>query len=171
MIKVYVSLGSNIDRYRHITAALNALQSRYGVLDISPIYESEAVGFEGDCFLNLVVGFQTRETIGQLTSVFKQIEDAHGRERGGERFSARTLDLDLLLYADRVGVHDGVILPRDEILHNAFVLLPLADLEPGLLHPVVQKTYAELWSVYDKKQKLWPVDFDWQGKRISCAAP
>ena len=155
MARVYLSLGSNIDRERYIRAGLNALEAKFGGLIVSPVYESEAVGFDGDNFYNLVVGIETYLSVQR---VIKAIEDDNGRVRSGPKFSPRTLDIDILTYDDRVGEVDGVALPRDEILTNAFVLLPLADVAGAELHPQVQRSYAELWADYDKQQQaLWPV--------------
>lgn len=168
MAQVFLSIGSNTDRYRHIAASLDALQSYFGELLISPVYESEAVGFEGDNFLNLVVGVETAYSVGELQALLKQIEDDHGRLRGGPKFSSRTLDIDILTVDDWVGDIDGVLLPRPEILDNAFVLLPLYDVAPQALHPMTQTSYATLWAEYDQaSQKLWAVDFEWQGKLVS----
>lgn len=171
MAQVYVSIGSNIERERHVTAALDALADRFGALAISPVYESEAVGFEGDHFLNLVVGFATGLPVGELVSVLREIENANGRVRTGQRFSGRTLDIDILTYDDCVGDIDGVSLPREEILHNAFVLLPLADIAPQQRHPQAGLCYAELWRQYSRPQKLWPVDFSWRGEWVSRKQP
>ncbi len=170
MATVYISIGSNIERYRHITAALDALAEQFGELEISPVYQSESVGFEGDDFLNLVVAMQVDEAVGELSGLLRAIEDNNGRRRDGPKFSSRTLDLDILTYDDRAGMIDGVQLPRDEITKNAFVLRPLADIAPGVMHPELAVTYAVLWMDYDKAwQKLWAVDFQWQGRAISVA--
>lgn len=158
MAKVLLSLGSNIEREQHIGLALQELQQQFGDIACSPIYESEAVGFVGDPFYNLVVQIQTDKSVGELSALLHRLEDQHGRIRGGEKFSARTLDIDILTYDDVCGVVDGVSLPRGEILKNAFVLLPLADLVPHDLHPVQQRSYSELWQAFDQqKQKLWQV--------------
>lgn len=167
MAQVLLSLGSNIERYRHLCAALDALQDAYGELLISPVYESEAVGFAGDHFLNLVVELHTEQTVAELSAQLKGIEDRNGRLRSGPKFSARTLDIDILTYDALAGCVDGVDLPRDEITENAFVLKPMADIAPQQLHPVLQTSYESLWQSYDRPQKLWPVDFRWQGKTIS----
>lgn len=168
MSTVYVSIGSNTDRYHHIAASLDALQHYFGELLISPIYESEAVGFDGDNFLNLVVGFNTVYSVGELQALLKQIEDDHGRKRGGPKFSSRTLDIDILTVDDFVGDVDGVLLPRPEILDNAFVLQPLFDVAPETIHPMTQTSYQQLWQEYDQaSQKLWTVDFKWQEQAIS----
>lgn len=156
MAHVFLSLGSNIHRQKHLRAGLDALAECFGVLTCSPVYESEAVGFEGDPFYNLVVGLQTDLSISHLQEQIKAIEDENGRARGGPKFSARTLDIDILTYDDCVGNFEGVQLPRDEITRNAFVLRPLCDLAPEAIHPQQQKSYAELWRSYDQlTQNLW----------------
>lgn len=162
MAQVFLSLGSNIDRAKHIRAGLDALAQAFGDLNVSTVFESEAVGFEGENFYNLVVGMHTDLPVGQLASRLREIEDANGRVRGGAKFSARTLDIDILTYDDLAGEFDGVKLPRGEIVKNAFVLQPLAELVPAQRHPLTGETFAEMWEHYDKdKQKLWPVHFSW----------
>lgn len=168
MAYVFVSIGSNIDRYQRISASLDALRLSFGDLHISPVYESIAVGFEGSNFLNLVVGFSCTENISELSSILRQIEHDNGRRRDGPKFGPRTLDIDILTYDDCVGDIDGIQLPRDEITKNAFVLLPLSDIAAEVTHPVEKKSYLELWNAYDhSSQKLWPVNFDWDGRAIS----
>lgn len=169
MSRVYISIGSNIERYRHVTAALDALHAWFGELIISPVYESESVGFEGSDFLNLVVAIETELTVGELSRRFKQLEAENGRTRSAPKFSPRTLDLDILTYDDAKGVVDGVELPRAEILKNAFVLRPMADIAGDELHPVCGQSYRQLWQDYQRDQKLWPVDFSWQGRWVSRA--
>ncbi|GAB2893195.1 2-amino-4-hydroxy-6-hydroxymethyldihydropteridine diphosphokinase [Microbulbifer echini] len=162
MAQVYLSLGSNINRAQYIRAALDALAGQFGDLQVSRVFESEAVGFLGDNFYNLVVGLHTDLPVGQLALCLRGIEDANGRLRSGPMFSARTLDIDILTYDNLTGAIDGVKLPRGEIVKNAFVLQPLAEIAPEVLHPVEQKTYRQLWDEYDQaSQKLWPVEFNW----------
>lgn len=160
MPRVYLGLGSNVDRERHIRAALQALGARHGDLLVSPVYESEAVGFAGSNFYNLVVGFDTEEGVAELIGALRAIEDANGRDRRGPRFSPRTLDIDILTYGNACGEIDGVQLPRAEILMNAFVLRPLADIAGKDRHPETARTFAEHWEAYDRsRQKLWRIDF------------
>lgn len=162
MSVVYLSLGSNIDRERNIRSGIAALRDYFPSLKLSPVYESEAVGFEGSAFYNLVAKIETTMSPGELTDRLRQIEADHGRVRTGKKFSSRTLDIDVLTYGDYTGTHEGVDLPRDEILRFAFVLKPLADLAPDEIHPVVEKTYSELMRASDfTDQVLWVVDFDW----------
>ena len=158
MARVYVSIGSNIEREQNIRAGLTDLERRFGALTLSTVYESEAVGFSGDNFYNLVAAFDTELTPQQVAAELRAIEEDHGRVRNGPRFSSRTLDIDLLLY-DAVVLQEGKLeLPRDEITKNAFVLLPLAELAPDLEHPVLHQRYAELWASFDQaSQPLWPV--------------
>lgn len=171
MPRVYLSIGSNIERYKHVTAGLDRLSRCFTPLDISSVYESESVGFNGNPFLNLVVGLDTDVEIGTLSALLKSIEDDNGRVRGGPKFAPRTLDVDILTWADQVGYFAGVQVPRDEILTNAFVLWPLAEVAPLDIHPVVGKSYQSLWEEYDKTtQRLRPVNFTWQGCLISEGA-
>ena len=163
MAWVYISLGSNIDREINTRAGVSALQSQYGNLLLSSVYESEAVGFEGSNFFNMVIALQTDESVQQVAQHLRQIEEQYGRDRSGPRFSSRTLDLDLLLYDDLVLDEPGLQIPRDEILQRAFVLWPLAEVAPDLKHPVAAKSYAQLWFEFDKsKEQLKPVVFGFE---------
>ncbi len=159
MVKVYVSVGSNIDRERNVESALSALRDEYGELEQSRIFETQAVGFDGDPFYNLVVAFATDQSPQQVVKIFDRIEDAHGRDRSGGKFSSRSLDLDLLLYGDTVLDEPGLKLPRPEILDYAFVLQPLAEIAGSLKHPVTGFTFSMLWDQFDPTaQPMWPVE-------------
>lgn len=161
MTRIYISVGSNIEPEKYLRNARSALAAHLGELHLSPVYQSEAVGFEGEHFLNMVIGAETELDIAALVALFKQIELDNGRKPGARKFSARTLDLDLLLFGDAV-CQAPIELPRAEILHNAFVLWPLADIAPQLVHPLAGQNYAALWDQFDKQsQRLWPVAFSW----------
>lgn len=161
MASVFLSLGSNIEREKHIRAGIAALRGHYGELRLSSVYESAAVGFDGDNFYNLVAVLETDEPVQSVAATLRSIEEKHGRTREGPRFSSRTLDIDILLYDDLILNEGKLILPRDEITRNAFVLWPLAEIAPTRQHPVCQQSYAELWAAFDKdSQPLWPVVFD-----------
>ena len=163
---VLLGLGSNQNRAFHIDAALTALAERFGVLQVSRVFESEAVGCRADNYFNLVVALETDLALEELFAWLKRLEDRYGRDRQHRR-SDQNLDIDILLYGDRVGDFGGIELPRPDILRNAFVLRPLAELIPQRLHPVVARSYAELWQEYDRDQRLWPIDFHWRGEKIS----
>lgn len=145
MAQICVSLGSNVDSESNIRQAIALLRQRYGKLIISPVYQTAAVGFEGDDFLNLVVKFSSSDALNEIAQTLKQIEDSMGRDRSLPRFSARSIDLDLLTYDNHVVDENGVQIPRREILKNAFVLKPLSDIAGDEVHPEVGKTYTELW--------------------------
>lgn len=162
--QIYISVGSNVDREKHTRAGLNAMAQEFGELHLSSVYESEAIGFSGSHFYNLVVATKTTKTIPEVCEALKSIESMNGRVRQEKKFAPRTLDLDLLLY-DHVITKDGVELPRGEIEYNAFVLLPLNELAPEYIHPLANKSIGELWQAYDKKQqKLWKIDFTWSNQ-------
>lgn len=159
MAVVLLSLGSNQNPRFFIQAALAALKKTFGDVVLSPVYESKAIGFEGDNFLNMVVEITTSFTLHELWLALREMEDANGRDRSQPKFASRTLDIDILTYDDYVGTFEGVTLPRDEILHNAFVLKPLSDTWPQWLHPEVKQTYQTLWDNYDhSSQLLWQVE-------------
>jgi 2-amino-4-hydroxy-6-hydroxymethyldihydropteridine diphosphokinase len=159
MPQVFVSIGSNIERERHVRSALKALRERFGQLTVSRVFESEAVGFAGDDFFNLVVGFDTAATVWEVVACLRDIELAHARDRRAPRFSSRTLDLDLLLYGDLVMEAQGVKLPREEINHYAFVLGPLAEIAGEMRNPRNGRRFADLWREFDQTaQPMWPVD-------------
>jgi 2-amino-4-hydroxy-6-hydroxymethyldihydropteridine diphosphokinase len=161
MAKVYISLGSNIDREAHTRAGIDALRQKYGSLLLSSVYESEAVGFEGDSFYNMVIALETSEDVFTVAGALKAIEENNGRDRSSPKFSSRTLDLDLLLYDELILDKQGLQIPRDEILQRAFVLLPLFELAPDLLHPEVGTSYRDLWQAFDKtKEALEAVPFN-----------
>ena len=146
MPRIWVSVGSNIERETHIRAALDELRSLFGELQVSPLYEAQAVGFDGPPFFNLVVGLYSELPPATLHGLMREIEARHGRERNGERLASRTLDLDVLTYGDQVTDEGGRGLPRDEIVEYAFVLAPLADVAGDERHPVLDERYADLWA-------------------------
>ncbi len=168
MALVYLGIGSNIERERYITAGLDALQGLFHELALSSVYDSAAIGFDGQPFLNLVAAVHTALPLAALAARLRHIEVEFGRPARATRFSPRHLDIDILTYDDAVGTFDGVRLPREEILENAFVLCPLAELAPDRLHPGVKRSYASLWAAFDRSgQALNKVDFSWRGRAIS----
>ena len=144
MAHAWVSIGSNIDREKNIALALVLLSKQYGAIEQSSVYESDAVGFDSEPFYNLVVGFHTEDSPQELQARLHAIEAESGRVRTST-LSARTLDLDLLLYDDLVIDTDGLALPRDDVTRYAFVLYPLVELAPDERHPVSGRRYADHW--------------------------
>jgi 2-amino-4-hydroxy-6-hydroxymethyldihydropteridine diphosphokinase len=146
----YISIGSNIDKEVNIPSSLQALANLFGNLSISSLYETEPVGFTGDSFYNLVARFESSLSAKQVAKSLKKIELDHGRSVDSQKFSARTLDLDLLLFGDEI-IHDGRLqIPRDEIERYAFVLEPLAEIAGEEKHPISGRSYGELWANFDK---------------------
>lgn len=163
MARVYVSIGSNIDRAANVRAGVRALLGRYGDVRLSSVYDTPAVGFSGDDFYNLVAGFDTAEDVHGVAAFLREAEARSGRVRVGTGMVSRTLDMDLLLYDDLV-MHEGPLrLPREEILEYAFVLAPLAEIAGAERHPVLGRSYAELWADLGRDGRpLAVVDFDWE---------
>jgi 2-amino-4-hydroxy-6-hydroxymethyldihydropteridine diphosphokinase len=158
MARVYVSIGSNIEREKNVRGAVRALKQRFGKLAFSRVYESRAEGFDGDDFYNLVAAFDTGEPVESVRRTLAGIETAHGRVRNGPRFGPRTLDLDILLYGDLVRHDADFDIPRGEIAHRAYVLGPLAEIAPALAHPETGVSFRELWRAFSGPKDLHPVE-------------
>ena len=160
--RVYVGLGSNVDRETRLRQAVASLRQAFGEICLSPVYDSDAVGFDGYEFLNLVAGFDTGLTIEEVVDWFREIENQLGRDRSLPKYASRSIDLDILTYGDLVMDRQGIRVPRDEILENAYVLKPLQDLAPSTPHPETGQTYAELWrqmAPTAPRLDLYPLDF------------
>ena len=159
MATVYLGLGSNIDAGKNLRTAVDALRHRYGELTVSPVYRSAAVGFEGPDFLNLVVALRTEATPSELLDEIERIHAIAGRSRGPDRYMSRPLDIDLLLFDDLVEPAPPLRLPRRDILEYGFVLRPLADIAPDLVHPLTGRPIAEHWRDFAvDSHPLTPVD-------------
>jgi len=171
MALLTLSLGSNLEPALHIHKALDGLAEAFGELQLSSVFESKAVGFDGGNFLNMVVAVDTDLPLAHISQLIKELETRHGRVRDQARFSSRTLDIDILTLGDLCGEHEGIVLPRPEITVNAYVLWPLSQVCPDCIDPHSGQSYRALWAAYDRqRQSLWPVDFHWRGQQISRAA-
>ena len=165
MAQVYISIGSNINREEMIRSCIDSLTNSFGEITRSSVYESISVGFEGDNFFNMVVGFFA-DNYEDLINKLRAIEQAHGRNRTEKKYSSRTLDLDLLLFG-QLDLHgEGIDVPRDEIANYAFVLGPLAEIAPNEIHPTIGKTFADMWSEFcverpTEADSIWPISFNW----------
>ncbi len=162
MTTVYLSIGSNIEREKHLRAGISALKKQFGTLILSSVYESDAVGFDGQPFLNLVASFKTEHPPEKVDALLDIIEKNNGRTREQKKFNPRTLDLDLILYGDYISQDPTLEIPRDEITQYAFVLEPLAEIAGELLHPVLKTSYDQLWQDFDTSNLVQKrIDFNW----------
>lgn len=160
MSTAFLGLGSNVDARRHIRLAVHALIREFHDAQVSPIYSSKAVGFDGENFINLVVRIETELKPMELRHYLRTLEDRHGRDRDVPKWSDRTLDIDILLFDDLVIENEKLILPRPEILHFAHVLKPLADIAAEMKHPLEGLSYRELW-----------LQGDWSDARLELMDP
>ena len=149
MATVYVGLGSNIDPEDNLHLGVCELRARYGELQLSAVYRSRAVGFEGQDFLNLVASFETDSSPAAVCKEIELIHTLSGRDRNDGKWASRSLDIDLLLYDDLVVDDKPVRIPRNDVLEYSFVLRPLAELAPDLRHPVTGRTMLEHWQEFD----------------------
>jgi 2-amino-4-hydroxy-6-hydroxymethyldihydropteridine diphosphokinase len=146
---VYVAVGSNVDAVRHLQLALRELRELYPELTVSPAYRNKAVGFEGDDFVNLAVGFRTSLTLAQVREQLQKIEAACGRAPDAPKWAPRSMDLDILLFGDLVSNQPGLVVPRPDLVRRPYMLKPMADIGPDVVHPVSGKTMRELWEAFD----------------------
>ena len=148
MTTVLLSLGSNVQPECHLASALRALQAQFGPLTVSCAYRTPAVGFDGPAFLNNAVAIDCDWPLARIEDWLHGLEDAHGRDRSGPKFSDRTLDVDVVFLGDTVIIEDGrQRIPRPELAH-AFVLQPLADIAPDFIDPVSGRSLAQLWQAH-----------------------
>lgn len=167
LTRIFLGLGSNIERERHLCAGLDALAGFLTDMTCSPVFESHPVGIKSGPFFNLVVSALTDLPLTELDRRLKFIEADNGRYAPDRK--GLPLDIDVLLYDEQVGNFDGLILPRAEILKNAFVLWPLSLIAPQRLHPEAGVSFARLWADANIDQKLWPVAFEWRGEQFTPA--
>lgn len=157
MTTVYLGLGSNIRPEENLSLGVRELRRRYGDLEISRVYRSTAVGFEGDDFLNLVVSLRSQDSPSEICREIERLHKLAGRDRSEEKWSSRTLDIDLLLYGELIKDESPVRVPRSDVLEYSFVLRPLAELAPDLIHPVTGKTMLQHWQAFDADTQ--PLEF------------
>ena len=144
MITAYLSLGSNLgDRQSNLDQALKMISERMRLGKVSSIYDTEPVGMVNQpSFLNLACEVVTRLTPEGLLALLKGIEQKMGRySRSGE---PRIIDIDIVLFGDQAVNVPGLIIPHPKMHERAFVLIPLAEIAPDFVHPVLKKTIKEL---------------------------
>jgi len=149
--EVFVAAGSNVEPIANLRRALAMLRAHYPQLRRSRAWRNAPVGFEGEDFVNLVVAFDTEEPIQAVIARLHEIEAACGRARDAPRWAPRSMDLDMLLYGDRVVSEPGLVLPRPDLVRRAYMLGPVAELAPELRHPTLGRTMGDLWTRFDRQ--------------------
>jgi 2-amino-4-hydroxy-6-hydroxymethyldihydropteridine diphosphokinase len=148
--QVYVAGGSNIAAERNIASAASALRREFPGAHFSACYANAAVGFEGDEFVNFVVALPTALSLEEVIVRLQRIEADCGRPRNAPRWAPRSMDLDVLLYDDLVLQSARVTVPRPDLLKRPYMLGPLAQIAPQVVHPLAKRSIGELWQAFDR---------------------
>ena len=139
MADAYISIGSNISPKKNIEKCLQLLKKEFEVIAQSPCYETEPYGYEKQPnFINLAVGIKTGLKPHELLKKIQEIENKLGRKRIF-RFSPRTIDLDILLYNAEIIEEKDLVVPHKGLLERDFMLIPLLDIAPDVVHPIAKK--------------------------------
>jgi len=159
---VLVAAGSNVEPLANLRRALDSLAAHYPGLRRSAAYRNRAVGFEGEDFVNLVAAIETGDDVHLVVDRLHEAEAACGRARRAPKWAPRTMDLDILLYGDRVCEEPGLVLPRPDLVRRAYMLGPAAEIAPDLVHPTLGATLSELWSRFPRdRHPLERVGIGW----------
>ncbi len=161
----YISIGSNIgDRLSNCCQGIESLcsEGQVTLLARSPLYETEPVDYmEQDWFLNAAIKVQTELAPLNLLSKMQAVQHSAGRKAGGVRFGPRTLDLDIILYDDVVMSTPELTIPHKRMHKRRFVLQPICDIDPDIMHPVLrQKVKSLLDQLDDEGQGIRPCSYD-----------
>jgi 2-amino-4-hydroxy-6-hydroxymethyldihydropteridine diphosphokinase len=152
LVTVYIGLGSNLgDRSKNLSGAVERLSSVGTVTAVSSIYETKPWGVEGyqPRYLNQAAAVDTSMDALDVVTELLSIEYSLGRARE-EKNASRTLDLDLLLHGDSVMKASGVTVPHPRLHERAFVLIPLVEIAPDIVHPILDRSIAELAAESDR---------------------
>ena len=159
-ITVYLGLGSNMGtRQNNLDKALDLLSQRLRLGKISPVYETDPVGnADQPRFLNMACQVHTRLTPEGMLALIKGIESKMGRT--GKSNAPRPIDIDILLYDEHIMETPELVIPHPRMTERAFVLTPLADIAPAVVHPTTGKTIKELLEDITEKQGVFPWEAD-----------
>ena len=159
--KYHVSIGSNIgDRLENIQSSLDLIHSRIASLTgISCIYESESIGFDGDDFYNICASFFSNISPHIVMQQLLEIEKTLGRNRSDEtKYISRIIDIDIILIEDLVIDSEELKVPHPEMCNRRFVMEPLIEIDPNLIHPVSKVSLKEIHEAFDQNQKIQKKD-------------
>ncbi len=146
---VFVAAGSNLDAERNLATARAEILRTWPDAKFSRAYRNRAVGFEGPDFINWVVGFTTELPIDAVVTRLREIETQCGRPRAAPKWAPRSMDLDILLFDDWVVQHADYTLPRPDLVKRPYMLGPMAEIAPDVVHPTLRQTIGELWAAFD----------------------
>jgi 2-amino-4-hydroxy-6-hydroxymethyldihydropteridine diphosphokinase len=154
---VYLLVGSNIEpRELFLREAKKEIDSLGPIVEESPVYESEAWGFEADTpFLNQVLLIQTILKAKELLRIILKIEQSLGRIRSDNHYSSRTIDIDVLYFGNDIIKQEDLVVPHPRIQDRKFTLMPLNEIAADFIHPVLRMTNKELLERTDDKGKVW----------------
>lgn len=143
----FLGIGSDLgDRKRNISNSLAMIADSVGeIVSTSSVYETEPWGFNSEAnFFNMVISIRTALSPAKLLKKVLNIEILMGRIRGTEKYSSRIIDIDILLYGNRVIKKPYLKVPHPMIQERKFVLVPICEIAPEMIHPVLRKTFAQL---------------------------
>jgi 2-amino-4-hydroxy-6-hydroxymethyldihydropteridine diphosphokinase len=149
-VRVFVAAGSNVEPEKNLAVACAQIAHTWPDAVFSRAYRNPAVGFEGPDFINLVTGFSAAQPLRSVIERLRAIETQCGRPRYAPKWASRTMDLDVLLFGDLVETTADYTLPRPDLLKRPYMLGPLAEIAPEVVHPVVRRTIAALWKAFDR---------------------
>ena len=148
-VRVFVAAGSNVEPEKNLARACAEIAHTWPDAIFSQAYRNVAVGFDGPDFINLVVGFSAAQPLDSVIARLRGIETNCGRPRYAPKWASRTMDLDVLLFGDLIEKTSEYTLPRPDLLKRPYMLGPLAEIAPEVVHPTAQQTIGELWAKFD----------------------
>jgi 2-amino-4-hydroxy-6-hydroxymethyldihydropteridine diphosphokinase len=149
-VRVFVAAGSNLEPEKHLPRACAEIQHSWNDAVFSRAYRNVAVGFDGPDFINLVLGFTTAQPLDAVIARLRAIETQCGRPRYAPKWASRTMDLDVLLFGDRVEKTTDYTLPRPDLIKRPYMLGPMAEIAPDIVHPTAGRTMRQLWQEFDR---------------------
>jgi len=158
-VRVFVAAGSNVEPEKNLARACAEIAHTWPDAHFSRAYRNVAVGFEGPDFINLVIGFSAAQPLHSVIEKLRGIETNCGRPRYAPKWASRTMDLDVLLFGDLVEKTTEYTLPRPDLLKRPYMLGPMAEIAPGVMHPTEHRSIGDLWRAFDRDgHEMTPVE-------------